>query len=56
MGTSGLCWVETTTAGIRSTAPFSPYWTVTWLLPSGRSQSTRPSLRTWARRRESLWA
>jgi len=38
-------WVETTTASIRVGLP-SSYWTVTWLLLSGRSQGMVPSLRS----------
>ena len=46
--TSGECCVETTTVWTRSGCMPS-YSTVTWLLPSGRSQST-PSRRTAASR------
>ena len=53
---SGSCWVDTTMAGQESTLPSSPYSTVTWLLPSGRSHFSSPALRTSARRRDSLWA
>ena len=53
---SGSCWVDTTMAGQERTWPSSPYSTVTWLLPSGRSQVSSPALRTSASLRESLWA
>ena len=33
--TSGECWVAITTVVTATGTPFS-YWTVTWLLPSGR--------------------
>ena len=56
MEISGLCWVETTMAGQRRTLPSPSYSTVTWLLPSGRSQGSSPLLRTAARRRQSPWA
>ena len=54
--TSAACWVETTTVSTRFTAPSGPYSTVTWALPSGRSQSKVPFLRTSARRRVRRWA
>ena len=53
---SGSCWVDTTMAGQESTLPSSPYSTVTWLLPSGRSQESFPLLRTSVSWRASLWA
>ena len=53
---SGLCWVETTMAGQRRTLPSLSYSTVTWLLPSGRSQLSSPLLRTAASRRHRAWA
>ena len=53
---SGSCWVDTTMAGQESTWPSSPYSTVTWLLPSGRSHFSLPDLRTSVSCRESLWA
>ena len=44
METSGLCWVEITTASMRfGTLP--TYSTLTWLLPSGRRKSSMPSRR-----------
>ena len=51
---SGSCWVDTTMAGQERTWPSSPYSTVTWLLPSGRSHLSWPDLRTSARRRDSV--
>ena len=39
---SGACWVETTTVSTRTGRSFSSYSTVTWLLPSGRSQESWP--------------
>ena len=56
MEMSGLCWVETTMAGQRRMLPSSLYSTVTWLLPSGRSQLSSPLLRTAASRRQRSWA
>ena len=49
------CWVETTTLLMRTGTP-SWYSKETCVLPSGRKKSTMPSLRTWVRRWESLWA
>ena len=43
-------------AGQRSTLPSASYSTVTWLLPSGRSQVSSPLLRASVRRRQSWWA
>ena len=56
MEMSGLCWVETTMAGQRRMLPSPSYSTVTWLLPSGRSQASSPLLRKAARRRQRVWA
>ena len=42
---SGACCVEITTASTRAGTP-KRYSTVTWLLPSGRSHGSVPSLRT----------
>ncbi len=47
--TSGACWVEMTTVCTRT--GFCPsYSTVTWLLPSGRSQGISPDRRAAASR------
>ncbi len=48
--TSGLCWVDTTIVSTRTGLP-SRYSTVTWDLPSGRTQGRRLFFRTSARRR-----
>ncbi len=53
--TSGPCCVETTMADAR-TGTSSSYSMVTWVLPSGRSQSTFLLLRTSASFFASLWA
>ncbi len=52
--TCSACCVDTTTVSMRTGLP-SSYWTVTWLLPSGRSQSS-DLRRTSASRRVSAWA
>ena len=53
--TSGACCVETTMAEACTGTSFS-YSMVTWVLPSGRSQSTFLPLRTSASFFASLWA
>ena len=53
--TSSSCWVETTTASMRVGLP-STYSTLTWLLPSGRRNSSVPARRTSLSWRTSLWA
>ena len=52
---SGACWVETTTVCTR-TGVSPSYSTVTWLLPSGRSQGSSPLRRACERRRVILCA
>ncbi len=53
--TSGLCWLETTTASTR-TGLLPSYSTVTCDLPSGRRYSRTPSRRAHDRPRASLCA
>ena len=55
MLTSGLCWVEMTTASMRF-GVLPTYSTLTWLLPSGRRKSRMPSRRAVERRCTSLCA
>ena len=53
--TSGPCWAEQTTAVISRGAP-STYRTVTWLLPSGRSQGSTFFSRASVSRPQIRWA
>src|SRR6476646_8510511 len=51
--TSGLCWLEMTTASMRI-GLMPSYSTVTWDLPSGRRYSSEPSRRQHDRERHEL--